>query len=437
MTTTKYDPTKEQWCWCERDSEWATGPFDSKEDALEAASNEIGEPDREVLIGRCQPFQPELYVHALADMSDVAERIESMATDNGWLVEDDLFDDKPGAEEALRLQLVAWAREYLTSTVWRMADDYTRETTYDVNAPTGESKHTTDLGFSDVVLRVLALHEVLRRLGFSNEHLFFEVAKNLRLADRTDGRLLSPFLLLRAQGRQFAINVDEQHGIDEFEGHALLAEMTAAAKAYNAALHPFDDTDLMNALIHTTLNEMGGTLSLMRALMDKGFDIPMVSSEYLATGREGRAAPATGGTMITKQAIARSIATLPDGSVLNHVLFEHGTVLFVKAPDEALALDVAKKLDAAVGPYGGEGGAPGDFLPMELKNYDGWLVQFCWGSAVMTIVLPVDLATPAAMSPTEVVQGLHAVGLCGRAARNKDFKECTIVARSWDATETS
>ena len=148
------------------------------------------------------------------------------------------------------------------------------------------TKYTTDLGYSDTVLRALALHEVLRRLGFSADDIAFEVAKNAHLAERDCEHVFSPFLFLRAQGRQFAINVDEQEGHSNAEGQALLEEMRTATVAFNAGAHPFDDLDLMNALIQTTLNAMGGAMSLMRALMDKGFEIPMVSSEYLATGRE-------------------------------------------------------------------------------------------------------------------------------------------------------
>jgi hypothetical protein len=139
MTT--LDPTKEQWCWASDGEEEAHGPCDSKAAAINAASNALGHADIEIMVARCRPFQPELWVDAIGgDMSDVIERMEAFAADNGWIDDGDLFgDDKPGAEEALHATLVAWAREYLTSTAWSMADDYTREMTYDVNAATGET----------------------------------------------------------------------------------------------------------------------------------------------------------------------------------------------------------------------------------------------------------------------------------------------------------
>ena len=140
--------------------------------------------------------------------------------------------------------------------------------------------------------------------------------------------------------------------------------------------------------------------------------------------------------MVTKQDIARAIATLDDGQVLNHVLFEHGTVLFLRSRSEASALVAAQAIDAKIGPYGGEGSAFGDFSPMKLKAFDGWLVEFCWGPTVVTIVLPENLTAPIETSSTEVVHGVAdraalAAGLRGRAARNLDMHERRIVYRSW------
>lgn len=142
----------------------------------------------------------------------------------------------------------------------------------------------------------------------------------------------------------------------------------------------------------------------------------------------------------SKLDIARAIAAQPDGTVADLVLFEHGTVIFLRNPSEASALAAAQALDAKIGPYGGEGSEFGDFNPMKLKAFDGWLVEFCWGPAVVTIVLPEDLTAPTAASSTEVVLGIDdraalTVGLSGRAARNLDMRERKIVYRSWAAVE--
>jgi hypothetical protein len=147
-------------------------------------------------------------------------------------------------------------------------------------------RHTTSLGYSDVILRALALYEILRRMGFAPDDISFEVGKNAHLAERDCAHVFSPFLIVRAQDLQYAINLDAQEGLDEADGQTLIDEMGGAISVYNAGAYPFDSLDRMNAVIHATLLDMGGAMTLIRSLMDKGFEIPMVSSEYLATGRE-------------------------------------------------------------------------------------------------------------------------------------------------------
>jgi hypothetical protein len=144
--------------------------------------------------------------------------------------------------------------------------------------------------------------------------------------------------------------------------------------------------------------------------------------------------------MTTKETIARTIATRPDGSVRSYALFENGTMLFLRDCSDAEALDVAKRIDALIGPYGGEGGAPGDFSPMRLNAFHGWLVEFCWGPSVMTIVLPEDMKHQPLVSSTEAIQGIidrdaFMAGIVGRAARNKDMRERRIVSRSWPVSD--
>lgn len=145
---------------------------------------------------------------------------------------------------------------------------------------------------------------------------------------------------------------------------------------------------------------------------------------------------------MTKAEIARALSALPDGQTLNLVMFKHGTCFYVTTRDESAILDVARRVDALIGPFGGEGGAPGDFQVAKLKLFDGWLVNFCWGPRISTIVLPSDLLTPPKPSTTEViVPGPRKpgtaltwtnIGLVGRAARNLDMASPEIVFRSWD-----
>lgn len=142
--------------------------------------------------------------------------------------------------------------------------------------------------------------------------------------------------------------------------------------------------------------------------------------------------------MISKIDIARTINTRSDGSVIDHAVFAGGTVISIKREaDDAKIREIVAAIDGMIGPHGGEGGPPGDLYPMQLKAFDGWLVQFCWGASILTIVLPEDLMATPATSPTEVMCGITSstmlqVGLAGRALRNRDMRECVVIAKSWE-----
>lgn len=109
-----------EWCWMLPDAECADGPYASKRFAIEAASREVSEPGVAIRVGRCVRFLPEKWISAVGDLSDIIERMEDFAGDNGWFVEDIFIDAKPGAEEALEAALAQWAHSYLTSTRWQM-----------------------------------------------------------------------------------------------------------------------------------------------------------------------------------------------------------------------------------------------------------------------------------------------------------------------------
>lgn len=139
----KLDPTKQQWCWAEKDAEQASGPFDSKEEAILEASTELGEAGVDIDIGRCMPFVPEEWASNICDLDFAIEKIEDFAGDNGWLIEDPVMlvkrdasgaEDIVGAEKALHAALTAWAREWLLGDTWRMDDNPERVKTIDVNA---------------------------------------------------------------------------------------------------------------------------------------------------------------------------------------------------------------------------------------------------------------------------------------------------------------
>jgi hypothetical protein len=150
--------------------------------------------------------------------------------------------------------------------------------------------------------------------------------------------------------------------------------------------------------------------------------------------------------MTRKIDIARIINTRPDGSVIDHVVFEGGTVIGMKREiDDAKIREVTRAISDRIGPHGGEGGPQGDFNPMQLKAFDGWLVEFCWGASILTIVLPEDIKTAPAASSTEVVRGVASLemnralemiraGLAGRALRDRDMRECVVVTKSWVTT---
>lgn len=146
-------------------------------------------------------------------------------------------------------------------------------------------------------------------------------------------------------------------------------------------------------------------------------------------------------TIKTKCEILRTIYV--QNATANWVLFENGTALVCKAADETRILETAKALAADIGPHGGEGSEYGDFNPVRLRAFPGWLVTYCWDLSVFTIVLDTEIPTAVTQpTSTEVIQcelqsnskelvGRLFAGVAGRAARNQDLVERKIVARSW------
>lgn len=115
-------PAAERWAWMEPQSEQAYGPFASERLAIEDASRELGAPDLLIEVGLCEPFEPYRYVNALGDIDDIIQRMEELATDDGWYIEDSIVEAEDGAEEALTIALATWAKRYLTSKHWQLRE---------------------------------------------------------------------------------------------------------------------------------------------------------------------------------------------------------------------------------------------------------------------------------------------------------------------------
>lgn len=113
------------WAWMEVDDEQASGPFETREAALEAASVELGEAGREIVVGTIEYLEPDEWVDAI-DPNDVIERIEQHASENDWPETEGVVglegDDAAAARE-LHDALEAWSKKWLRTTHWRLTDE--------------------------------------------------------------------------------------------------------------------------------------------------------------------------------------------------------------------------------------------------------------------------------------------------------------------------
>jgi hypothetical protein len=108
-----------KWCWREKNSEIAHGPFDSKEETIEEAKAHLSSCNIpiDVMIGRCDYAYAPNYIPD--DLDFIQEQMEERAYDDSFSFwDDEVFDVKEGAQEALTKLLKEWAKEYFSSSVW-------------------------------------------------------------------------------------------------------------------------------------------------------------------------------------------------------------------------------------------------------------------------------------------------------------------------------
>jgi len=112
-----------KWGWMRAESEEAYGPFASREVALAAAQADVDEnPGEEsvVILGRCDYVEP--VDHIPDNLQDTLEGMDQSAIDGMGLDCDTIHEATDGAQEALTAALEAWAREWVTSSAWQLAE---------------------------------------------------------------------------------------------------------------------------------------------------------------------------------------------------------------------------------------------------------------------------------------------------------------------------
>jgi hypothetical protein len=107
--------------WSEPEGDYARGPFETMEEIIEDVRDYLN-PDRdiEIEVGQCMYAMAENYIND--DVDEVLERMDEHALDNEFgFYDDEIFNimgDKEEAQKALTEALTAWARKYVTSSVW-------------------------------------------------------------------------------------------------------------------------------------------------------------------------------------------------------------------------------------------------------------------------------------------------------------------------------
>jgi hypothetical protein len=116
----------EQWCWREKNGETASGPFNSREEAIEEAKN--SSDSCVVSVGRCTYPDPVHIAGAVTDMDDLLEKMEEYHYENEYSYDDQVFDLKSAvakeAQESLKQAVREWAAKYLDQpTIWHTSEN--------------------------------------------------------------------------------------------------------------------------------------------------------------------------------------------------------------------------------------------------------------------------------------------------------------------------
>ena len=116
-------PDRSGYAWAIKGAEHCEGPFETREKAIESATRDYGDmPGTIICIGSVSYADPVHYVPT--DLDDMLERMDECAVDNEFgFWENEVFEPKPGAKEALEQTLKAWASHFVTSQVWTVSFD--------------------------------------------------------------------------------------------------------------------------------------------------------------------------------------------------------------------------------------------------------------------------------------------------------------------------
>ena len=111
-----------KWGWSLVGSDTARGPFPSREAALKSARGERETGDK-VEVGVCEYADPVMHVYI--DVDRLLEGMDQYAHDNDFsFCDEEIFQVRGGqkghdaANAALEKLLQAWAKKWLTSSVW-------------------------------------------------------------------------------------------------------------------------------------------------------------------------------------------------------------------------------------------------------------------------------------------------------------------------------
>lgn len=120
---------EEEWCWRTDSAETSNGPYDSQEEAIEAAKEECQEqgPGVTILVGRIEYITPGDYLARAFDIDDLMERMEELLHDDGYWFEDNVFEllkkRKEDGLHKLEAFLKSWGNKYMNTNNWVAKDE--------------------------------------------------------------------------------------------------------------------------------------------------------------------------------------------------------------------------------------------------------------------------------------------------------------------------
>ena len=112
-----------KWGWMFPESDYACGPYETRDEALSAARNEMGGASQvTILVGRCDPIRPASYIST--DMDRVLDQMEESVFDDYGCFDAPIFEvgDRDKAQYALENLLKMWAHLHVSTGHWILDD---------------------------------------------------------------------------------------------------------------------------------------------------------------------------------------------------------------------------------------------------------------------------------------------------------------------------